>query len=117
MEDDRWLEGHMRDARQRSVDGSTIVSDVIGTVNATNLANKSISTIRTRTIKKKNGRIEMSCLGIKKGETWQPCNKPIISLQQMYESAKTNNEKSLILGLMDYGNLLLDTGTEVYIIK
>ncbi len=117
MEDDRWFEGHMRDIRQRSVDGNTIVSDVIGTVNATNLANKSISTIRTRTIKKKNGRIEMSCLGIKKGETWQPCNKPIIFLQQMYESAKTDTEKSMILGLMDYGNLLLDTGTEVYIIK
>lgn len=117
MEDQRRLDNHMKDIRQRAADGNTIISDDISTVSATNLSDKSLSTLRIRTVRKKNGRIEISCLGIKKGETWQPCNKSIISLQKMYESAKTEAEKSTILGLMDYGNLLLDTGTNVFVIK
>lgn len=117
MEEQRWLDNQMKDIRQRAADGNTIISDDISTVSATNLSNKSLSTLRVRIVRKKNGRIEMSCIGIKKGETWQPCNKSIISLQQMYESAKTDAEKSAILGLMDYGTLLLDTGTNVFVIK
>lgn len=117
MEDEMWLEDHIRGIQQRAADGKTIISDEVGIANATNLANKSLYTIRTRTIKRKNGRTEMSCLGIKRGESWQPCNKPIIFLQQMYESAKTEAEKVMILELMDYGEMLLDTGTELFVIK
>ena len=56
-------------------------------------------------------------MGIKKGEVWKPYNKNMISLQKMYQSAGSEKEKSAILGLMDYGNYLLDTGEEVFIVK
>lgn len=114
---ERRLDNDIRAAQQRAAEGKSVVSDNISTSIATNLSTKLQSTIRIRTIRRKNGTMDLSCLGIKKGETWQPCDKPIISLQQMYQSATTESEKSSILGLMDYGNYLLDTGKDIYIIK
>ena len=56
-------------------------------------------------------------MGIKNGQNWRPCNKPIMSLQNMYNNAKSDSEKSMILDLMDLGDYLLDTGSEMFIIK
>jgi hypothetical protein len=56
-------------------------------------------------------------MGIKNGQNWKPCSKPIISLQNMYNNAHSESEKSMILDLMDLGSYLLDTGNEMYVIK
>ena len=56
-------------------------------------------------------------MGIKNGQSWKPCSKPIKSLQSMYNNAKSESEKSMILDLMDLGSYLLDTGNEMYVIK
>lgn len=94
-----------------------IVSDEVKTFNGTNLATKAIVPIRARVVKRNNGVVNLSCLGIKVGDMWKPCEKPISSLQDMYKSATSDDEKSMALGLMDLGNYLLDTGTEIYILK
>lgn len=114
---ERKLEDDIRTSQQRAAEGKAIVSDDITTSSAINLATKHQSTIRIHTIRRKNGNIDMTCMGIKQGEKWLPCDKPIIALQQMYKSATTQSEKSAILGLMDYGNYILDTGKEVFVIK
>lgn len=96
---------------------STIVSDEVMTINGTNLATKVSTPIKVRVKIWSNGEKAYSCLGIKKGNTWQPCEKSIDSLQYKYRYASSEAEKSLILELMDMGNYLLDTGTDVYVFK
>lgn len=95
----------------------TVVSDEIQLFNGTNLASKVSTPIRARVVTKSNGYVEITCMGIKSGQSWKPCSKPIMSLQSMYNKAKSDSEKSMILDLMDLGNYLLDTGNEMYIIK
>ena len=86
-------------------------------MNGINLTTKAVFPVKVRVIKRNGGAVEMTSLGIKKGEAWLPCNRDLISLQKMYQSATDNNERSAILGLMDYGNYLLDTDAEVFILK
>ena len=100
-----------------NADGMKVVSDEVQTLNGTNLATKKVTPIRARVIKRNNGTVEISCLGIKNGEVWKPCDIKLISLQKMYQSAVSDKEKSAILGLMDYGNYILDTENEVFIVK
>ena len=94
-----------------------VVSDEIQLLNGTKLGTNTTFPIRARVVTKSNGKVEITCMGIKKGQSWQPCSKPIISLQQKYNSAASESEKSMILDLMDWGNYLLDAGDEMYIIK
>lgn len=94
-----------------------VVSEDVQLFNGINLANKLSTSIRAKVVTRQNGSVEITCLGIKNGQSWKPCEKEILSLQQMYKSAKSESEKSMILGLMDLGSYLLDTGNEMYIIK
>ena len=101
-----------------AAEGAKIVSEEVTTFNGVNLATKGMASIKARVAKSKNGRISISCLGIKiGGGSWKPCEKPISSLQDMYKNVTSENERSMVLELMDLGNYLLDTGTEVYILK
>lgn len=109
---DKW------DAEERAAaEANKIVSQEVQLFNGTKLGTNQSTPIRANVITRKNGRIDITCMGIKNGQTWKPCSKPIISLQQMYRDANSESEKSMILDLMDLGNYLLDTGTEMYIIK
>ena len=94
-----------------------VVSDEIQLFNGIKLGTNAATPIRARVVTKSNGYVEITCMGIKNGQTWKPCSKPIMSLQQMYNNAKSESEKSMILDLMDLGSYLLDTGNEMYIIK
>ena len=98
-------------------EGRKIVSDEIKLLNGINLESKQSFPVRARIVTRKNGRVEITCMGIKKGDSWNPCNKPINSLQHIYDNAKSESEKSMILELMDFGNYLLDTGNEMYVLK
>lgn len=98
-------------------EGMKVISDEVKTLNGTNLATKVVYSIKARVIKRNNGNVDISCMGIKIGETWKPCDKTISSLQKMYQTATSEEEKSMVLGLLDLGNYLLDTGTDIYIIK
>ena len=81
------------------------------------MQNQLATSIRARVVTKSNGSVEITCMKIKNSQTWKPCNKPIMSLQSMYNNAKSESEKSMILDLMDLGNYLLDTGNEMFVIK
>jgi hypothetical protein len=94
-----------------------VVSDEIKLFNGIKLGTNAATPIRARVVTKSYGYVEITCMGIKNGQSWKPCSKPIISLQQMYNNAKSESEKSMILDLMDLGNYLLDTGNEMYVIK
>ena len=94
-----------------------VVSDEIQLFNGIKLGTNAATPIRARVVTKSNGYVEITCMGIKNGQSWKPCSKPITSLQQMYNNAKSESEKSMILDLMDLGNYLLDTGNEMYVIK
>ena len=94
-----------------------IVSDEIQLFNGIKLGTNAATPIRARVITKSNGYVEITCMGIKNGQNWKPCSKPIMSLQSMYNNAHSESEKSMILDLMDLGNYLLDTGNEMYVIK
>lgn len=101
-----------------AAEGAKIVSEEVHTFSGVNLATKGVASIRARIAKKKSGYISISCLGIKiGGNSWTPCDKSISSLQEMYNEAKSESEKRMALELMDLGNYLLDTGTEIYILK
>lgn len=106
------------EANERALmEGNKVVSEDIQLLNGINLSTKLSTPIRAKVTTKKNGSIEITCLGIKNGQNWKPCDKPIISLNKMYKSATSESEKSMILDLMDLGNYLLDTGSELFIIK
>ena len=101
----------------RNTESVRVVSDEIQLFNGIKLGTNAATPIRARVVTKSNGYVEITCMGIKNGQTWKPCSKPIMSLQQMYNNAHSESEKSMILDLMDMGNYLLDTGNEIYVIK
>ena len=94
-----------------------VVSDEIQMFNGIKLGTNAATPVRARVVTKSNGYVEITCMGIKSGQSWKPCSKPIISLQSMYNNAHSESEKSMILDLMDLGSYLLDTGNEMYVIK
>lgn len=100
-----------------NVESVRVVSDEIQLFNGIKLGTNAATPIRARVVTKSNGYVDITCMGIKNGQNWKPCSKPIMSLQSMYNNAKSESEKSMILDLMDLGNYLLDTGNEMYIIK
>lgn len=116
MERREWMEIERRADAARA-EGNKIVSDEVKTFNGTNLATKASVPIRVRVVRRNNGSVSLSCLGIKNGETWKSCEKSISSLQEMYRKVTSEDERSMVLGLMDMGDYLLDTGTEIYIMK
>lgn len=94
-----------------------VVSDEVQLFDGIKLGTNAATPIRARVVTKSNGYVEITCMGIKNGQNWKPCNKPIMSLQSMYNNAHSDSQKSMILDLMDLGNYLLDTGNEMYVIK
>lgn len=98
-------------------EANQVVSKEVQLLNGIKLGTNQSTPIRANVETRRNGRVDITCMGIKNGQTWKPCNKPIISLQSMYNNAKSESEKSMILDLMDMGSYLLDTGNEMYIVK
>ena len=98
-------------------EANRVVSQEVQLFNGIKLGTNQSTSIRANVVTRKNGRVDITCMGIKNGQNWKPCNKPIMSLQAMYNNAKSESEKSMILDLMDLGNYLLDTGNEMFIIK
>lgn len=98
-------------------EANAVISQEVQLFEGIKLGTNQPTPVRANVVTRKNGRVDITCLGIKNGQNWKPCNKPIMSLQSMYNSAKSESEKSMILDLMDLGNYLLDTGNEMYVIK
>ena len=113
---DSWLFSDPLPSRSNT-ESVKVVSDEVQLFNGIKLGNNASTPIRARVVTKSNGYVEITCMGIKNGQNWKPCSKPIMSLQSMYNNAKSESEKSMILDLMDLGNYLLDTGNEMYIVK
>ena len=108
----KWAE------EERAVEeANRVVSQEVQLLNGIKLGTNQSTPIRANVETRRNGRVDITCIGIKNGQTWKPCNKPIISLQNMYNNAHSESEKSMILDLMDLGSYLLDTGNEMYVIK
>lgn len=98
-------------------EANRVVSQEVQLFNAIKLGTNQSTSIRANIVTRKNGHVDITCMGIKNGQSWKPCSKPIMSLQSMYNNAHSESEKSMILDLMDLGNYLLDTGNEMYVIK
>lgn len=96
-----------------------IVSSETMTVNGFELYSESYSPMKVKVIQRRNGEMEITCLGIKKNGYWNTCDKGIASLEGMYDNAKTDSDKTTILSLMEYGNYLLivDPDKEIYVIE
>lgn len=108
----KWAE------EERAIEeANRVVSQEVQLFSGIKLGTNQSTSIRANVATRKNGRVDITCMGIKNGQNWKPCNKPILSLQSMYNNAKSESEKSMILDLMDLGNYLLDTGNEMFIIK
>lgn len=75
--------------------------------------------MKVRIIQRRNGAVEISCIGIKKNNIWKPYDNEIVSLEAMYRQATTEKDKSTILELMEYGNymLIINVDNEVYLIE
>ncbi len=75
--------------------------------------------MKVRIIQRRNGEVEISCIGIKKNNVWKPYDNAIVSLEEMYRKATTEKDKSIILELMEYGNymLIINVDSEVYLIE
>jgi hypothetical protein len=98
-------------------ESNAVVSQEVQLFEGIKLGTNQPTSIRANVVTRKNGRVDITCMGIKNGQNWKPCSKPILSLQSMYNNAKSESEKSMILDLMDLGNYLLDNGNEMYVIK
>ena len=105
-------------AEERAIEeANKVISQEVQLFNGIKLGTNQPTSIRANVTTRRNGQVDITCMGIKIGQTWKSCSKPIMSLQGMYNSAKSESERSMILDLMDLGNYLLDTGNEMYVIK
>ena len=96
-----------------------VVSSDIITASGLNLVDATKSQFKVNVVCRRNGLVELNCMGIKKKGTWTACNKELLSLENLFKTAKLDSEKEAILELMEYGNYLLivDPDLEVYVIK
>ena len=112
------IERHNAQVRAQAYAMEIVSSDIIN-ADGFNYYNEKFSPLKIKIVRRRNGQVEYSCLGIKKNGTWRSCEKEILSLEQMYKHATSESDKTTLLELMEYGNFLLviDVNTEVYIIK
>ena len=96
-----------------------IISNDNKNVDGLNVLSGTYSPLRVNIIRRRNGQVEIRCLGIKKNGIWNSCEKEIASLDEIYKNSTNESEKSVILELMEYGNYLLivNPESEIYIIK
>lgn len=95
-----------------------IVSSDIINADGFNLISETYSKLKVKVVRRRNGQVNLYCMGIKKNNVWSTCDKEIASLEEMYQKATKESDKTTILGLMEYGNyLLMNTDTEIYVIK
>lgn len=96
-----------------------IVSSETMTVNGFEIFSSRYLPMKVKVIQRRNGEVEISCLGIKKNGYWTTCDKGIASLEGMYDKAKTDSDRRTILSLMEYGNYLLivNSDNEIYVIE
>lgn len=89
------------------------------TVNGFEIFSSRYLPMKVKVIQRRNGEVEISCLGIKKNGYWTTCDKGIASLEGMYDKAKTDSDRRTILSLMEYGNYLLivNSDNEIYVIE
>jgi len=106
-------------AREAQARAMEIVSSDIITADGYNFISETYSPLKVKIIRRRNGQVELHCLGIKKNGNWSTCEKEIASLEAMYNKATEKSAKDMILELMEYGNylLIINPKTEVYIIK
>ena len=77
-----------------------IVSSETMTVNGFEIFSSRYLPMKVKVIQRRNGEVEISCLGIKKNGYWTTCDKGIASLEGMYDKAKTDSDRRTILSLM-----------------
>jgi len=96
-----------------------VVSSEVVSANGFNIYTGITSPMRVKIVQRRNGIVKVYCLGIKKGDTWKSYDKEIVSLENMYNKATNNSDKSMILDLMEYGShlLIIDIDREVYVIE
>ncbi len=72
--------------------------------------------IQVKTELKRNGNIKMKCIGIKMNNKWVSCECELSDLQEMYQQAKSQSERSSLLELMEFGNFIFKYGNTIYLI-
>ena len=110
-------EDMMRQQAAQSYANQVVSSDVVS-ADGYNIYTGISSPMRIKVIQRRSGIVQAYCLGIKKGGIWLTYDKEIASLEDMYNNATDNTQKSTILELMEYGSFLLivDIDSEVYVI-
>jgi hypothetical protein len=119
LEDMRKNQAAQAVIREAQAQAMEIVSSDIITVDGYNLITEKYFPLKVKIIRRRSGKVEFHCLGIKKQEKWVSCEKEIVPLETLYNQASKKSEKDMILELMEYGNflLVLDPKTEIFIIK
>lgn len=104
---------------QAQVQAQAIVSNETVSATGYELYSEKSFPMKVRIIKRRNGDVSITCIGIKKNNVWKPYNNGIASLEEMLNQATSDSDKSQILEMMELGNFLLiiNPEKEVYIIQ
>ena len=71
----KWAE------EERAIEeANRVVSQEVQLFNGIKLGTNQSTSIRANVVTRKNGRVDITCMGIKNGQNWKPCNKPIIGI-------------------------------------
>lgn len=112
--DDEMYELRRRDL-QREYQNQVVESDVINS-GAISTATGNGYPIQVKTELRRNGNFSMKCIGIKMNNKWVSCECDITDMQDVYKQAKTQEDKSAILELMEIANYVFQYGSTIYLI-
>jgi hypothetical protein len=92
-----------------------VESEVINSC-AVSTSTGNVYPIQVKTNLKRNGIIELICIGIKMNNKWISCESYLTDVEDIYRNAKTQSEKSAALEMMEVASYTFKYNNTLYLI-
>ena len=111
-----WIESNAAIARQQQYMNETVHSETV-TGLAYHVSKNAIEAVQISVAEKRNGSVELTCIGIKRNDKWTSIKSPVYDLQQIYNNCKENESeaKSNILSMMEVANFCFFLDNDLYL--
>ena len=92
-----------------------VQSDVINSC-AVSTSTGNVYQIQVKTALRRNGIIDLTCIGIKMNNKWISCTSNVTNVEDIYRNAKTQSEKSAALEMMEVASYTFKYNNTLYFI-
>lgn len=111
FEFDELTRRHYQNQYENQVVESKVVSS-----NAVSMTTGTAYAIQVKKERRRNGSYSLTCIGIKMGNRWVSCGSGLADVQLLYQQAKTQEDRSAMLELMEVASFVFEYNNTIYLI-